>query len=243
MTKFLASVATPDEAAIALSAGADIIDLKDPATGALGAVSDEIIRDTRNRIDGKRPLSATIGDGPIAPETLVAKTKERAALGIDFVKIGFPKNNARQECFEALAPLAKKGTKLIAVFFANETFGPELIELAAKNYFTGVMFDTSDKDAGSLMKHRSTPELRGFISEARHLGLMAGLAGSLTAEDVEPLLQLNPDILGFRGALCVNSDRTSTLNLGACQAIRQRIPREEERVQTAAASLSVMTNG
>ena len=37
MTLLLASVIGPDEAAVALAYGADIIDLKDPANGALGA--------------------------------------------------------------------------------------------------------------------------------------------------------------------------------------------------------------
>ncbi|TIQ75182.1 MAG: dihydroneopterin aldolase, partial [Mesorhizobium sp.] len=39
MTRMLASVTGVDEAEIALSGGVDIVDLKDPKAGALGAVS------------------------------------------------------------------------------------------------------------------------------------------------------------------------------------------------------------
>ncbi|MGH8719286.1 MAG: (5-formylfuran-3-yl)methyl phosphate synthase, partial [Burkholderiales bacterium] len=44
--------------------------------------------------------------------------------------------------------------------------------------------------------------LARFISRAKSLGLMTGLAGSLKVEDVPSLLELGPDYLGFRSALC-----------------------------------------
>src|SRR5712691_8352699 len=50
MTKFLASVRDVSEAEIALAAGADIIDLKEPARGALGAVEPAIIAAAVRRI-------------------------------------------------------------------------------------------------------------------------------------------------------------------------------------------------
>ena len=43
MIRLLASVKDTDEAEIALSGGADIIDFKDPAHGALGALPVEVI--------------------------------------------------------------------------------------------------------------------------------------------------------------------------------------------------------
>ena len=49
MTLFLASVRDVAEAETALLAGADIIDLKDPAQGALGAVDPATTRSRRGR--------------------------------------------------------------------------------------------------------------------------------------------------------------------------------------------------
>ena len=75
MTLFLASVRDPAEAELALAAGADIVDLKDPGQGALGAVAPGVIAACVAAIAGRAPVSATIGDlpmngTPFAPRSL-----------------------------------------------------------------------------------------------------------------------------------------------------------------------------
>ena len=59
MTAFLASVMSAEEAGLALEGGADVIDLKDPTSGALGALPVAVIRAAVDRIAGRRPVSAT----------------------------------------------------------------------------------------------------------------------------------------------------------------------------------------
>ena len=61
MTGLLASVMTVEEAEAALAGGADIIDLKDPRRGALGALPAPVIRDCVAAIAGRQPVSATVG--------------------------------------------------------------------------------------------------------------------------------------------------------------------------------------
>ncbi|MGH8473542.1 MAG: (5-formylfuran-3-yl)methyl phosphate synthase, partial [Gammaproteobacteria bacterium] len=46
MTGFLASVASVQEARVVLEAGADVVDLKAPAQGVLGALPVAILRET-----------------------------------------------------------------------------------------------------------------------------------------------------------------------------------------------------
>ena len=58
---------------------------------------------------------------------------------------------------------------------------------------------------------------------ARQAGLLAGLAGSLTLDDVDPLLALRPDYLGFRGALCRGRRRVAQLDPDRVAAVRLRI--------------------
>ncbi len=89
MTKMLASVTGVAEAEIALAGGADIIDLKDPKAGALGAVPTDIIRQAVTSVAGRRATSAVCGDLPMEPETIRAKAEEIAATGVDYVKVGF----------------------------------------------------------------------------------------------------------------------------------------------------------
>ena len=108
MTLFLASVRDEAEAAIALLAGADIIDLKEPRRGALGALDRETTRSIVSLIGGRVPVSATIGDLPMHPETIGDAVLEKAACGVDYVKFGlFPDGDARR-CLDALRPLARR---------------------------------------------------------------------------------------------------------------------------------------
>ena len=65
LTLFLASVRDAEEAELALRAGADIVDLKDPEQGALGALTPDTIAACVKQVAGRAPVSATIGDRPL----------------------------------------------------------------------------------------------------------------------------------------------------------------------------------
>src|SRR5205823_2135975 len=60
--RLLVSVRGPVEACAALAGGADVIDAKDPACGALGAVSAERLAAIRRTVGAARPVSAALGD-------------------------------------------------------------------------------------------------------------------------------------------------------------------------------------
>lgn len=227
MTRMLASVTGPDEAEIAIAGGADIIDLKDPKAGALGAVATETIGRTVSSVAGRNPVSAVCGDLPMEPEMIRAKAREIAATGVDYVKIGFfPSENAAA-CAAALASLAGH-TKLIAVLFADLAPDFELLPVFAKHGFHGAMVDTADKAKGRLLDHLPPEHIPGFVSRAKSLGLMAGLSGSLETPDIPRLLPFAPDFLGFRGALCDRSKRTGSIDAEAVRRIRALIPEERQ---------------
>jgi dihydroneopterin aldolase len=225
MTKMLASVTGPDEAEIALSGGADIIDLKDPKAGALGAVPTGTIRRTVSFVAGRRPVSAVCGDLPMQPETIRARAEEIAAAGVDYVKVGFFPSDDAAACVAALAPLAGR-TKLIAVLFADLAPDFELLPVFAKHGFHGAMIDTAKKEKGRLLDHMPPERIPAFVERARSLDLMVGLSGSLEAPDIPRLLPFAPDFLGFRGALCDASGRAGSIDAGAVAKIRELIPEE-----------------
>lgn len=89
LPQFLASVTSVAEAAAALAGGADIIDCKNPAEGALGALPLDTVRAIRAVVPRGITLSATIGDLAPEPEAVTATAKTMAATGVDIVKIGF----------------------------------------------------------------------------------------------------------------------------------------------------------
>jgi dihydroneopterin aldolase len=228
----LASVRTADEAEIALSGGADIIDLKDPGVGSLGALPVKEIGRLCRLIAGRAPVSAVCGDLPMEPETIRATAEAIAATGIDYVKVGFfPSGNAA-DCAGALAGLASR-TKVVAVLFADLAPDFDLLSAFAANGFHGAMLDTADKSKGRLLDHLLPERIPPFVRRSKSLGLMTGLSGSLEEPDIPRLLPFHPDFLGFRGALCDRSRRTNAISAEAVRHIRALIP-EERREDTAA---------
>jgi dihydroneopterin aldolase len=231
MTKMLASVTGKAEAEIVIANGADIVDLKDPRTGALGALPIATIRQTIETIARRRPTSAVCGDLPMQPETIHDKVLEIASTGVDYVKVGFFPADNTAACAWALADLAKK-SKLIAVLFADRKPDLDLLPLFAEHGFHGIMIDTADKSNGRLLDHMPPERVPGFVAGAKRLGLTVGLAGSLEAPDVPRLLSSKPDFLGFRRALCSRAKRVKAIDPQAVAVIRALIPEERPSGRT-----------
>jgi dihydroneopterin aldolase len=74
--------------------------------------------------------------------------------------------------------------------------------------------------------------LETFVTRCHARGLIAGLAGALEAPDVPRLLPLNPDLLGFRSALCRAGNRKGELDAHAIAVIRGLIPAQNARGAT-----------
>lgn len=225
MTGMLASVADLAEARLAAAAGVDIIDLKAPRSGALGALPTETVRAIVAELHGPKPLSATIGDLPMNPPAVLAAVHEMAATGVDYVKIGFFPSGDWAGTVDALEPVAASGISLIAVLFADQALDLGRVHRLARAGFAGVMLDTMVKSRGSLTELRSPDALSGFVHRVKDSGMLCGLAGSLRAADIEPLLELKPDYLGFRGALCHGSKRVAGLDGAALAGIRAMLNR------------------
>ena len=220
MTGMLASVENLAEARQVLEAGVDIIDLKSPSEGSLGALPLETVGEIVQAIGGLRPLSATIGDLPMDPQRVFQAVEAMAGTGVDYVKIGlFSGGDWRQTVF-GLSPLASRRVRLVAVLFGD--LSPGLLQIAelAEAGFSAAMLDTLDKRGGPLTQVCSLGYLRDFVDEAKAYGMLCGLAGSFRQTDIPLLLKLRPDYLGFRGALCKRHDRTTGLDGNAVRNIR-----------------------
>jgi FolB domain-containing protein len=225
MTLLLASVTGSREAELAIAHDADIIDLKDPAKGALGALEPFLVREAVETIAGRRPASAVIGDLPMEPGAITAAVETMAATGVDYVKVGLFAGSKREDCIAALAGLARR-TKIVGVMFIDCEPKQELIGLMAESGFAGAMMDTARKDGGRLLDHADAVAIGDFVRACRSHGLFTGLAGSLEAADVPRLLLLAPDYLGFRSALCDRHDRRAGLDPAALSRIRGLIPHD-----------------
>ena len=233
MTGFLASVASLPEARIVHDAGVDVIDLKNPARGALGAVEPAVARAVAAALppregvgndSGAPVLSAAIGDLPVYAAELEAAVARMYALGPALIKVGVADPALSRFTLKALARLADKNIPVILVFYAESYRGAVDFHRLAGAGVKGVMLDTREKANGNLRRKLAPGVLARFVASSQGAGLIAGLAGSLGPEDIAPLLPLAPDYLGFRGALCERGRREGVLTAARVAALRQLIP-------------------
>jgi (5-formylfuran-3-yl)methyl phosphate synthase len=227
MSLMLASVNCLAEAQMVYQFNVDIIDLKQPERGALGALHIDAITEIIANIDTGVEISATIGDLPMQPDLLVNAVCEYAATGVDYVKVGFFPGGELRACISALSGLTSRFS-LIAVLFADNSPDFAILPELANAGFRGVMLDTMNKQNGRLTQLLSVAELSDFVEVARSLGLISGLAGSLNTDDIGNLLPVNADYLGFRGALCRLGCRTSELDQKQIALIRCLLENKEK---------------
>lgn len=232
--RFLASVRDLAEAQAAHALGAEVIDLKEPAAGALGAVPDaERARIVAALGHDYPPISATVGDLPFAADALLPPIARASAAGVDLVKFGvFGAPDA------ALAEYAKLDSalraappraRLVVLLLADELPDLDAALALARGAMqvhgvVGVMLDTARKgpQARRLAQVYTTAELTQFVAAVHDAGGFAGLAGSLQLEDIEALVTTGADVLGFRGALCAGP-REAVLDAAACSRVRDQL--------------------
>jgi uncharacterized protein (UPF0264 family) len=223
MTGMLASVMSLEEAALVLAAKVDIIDLKQPASGALGALDLDLVKQIVKSIQGQCPVSATIGDLPMQPDIIFKAVKAMSETGVDYIKIGCFPGNDSHGTVARLQSLAQQNQDLIAVLFADKAIDFTLLDSLKISGFKGVMLDTMHKNKGSLTEILEQNEIERFVCGAKSRQLLCGLAGSLRLTDIPELLALQPDYLGFRGALCEQHNRTATLSKAALAEVKEAV--------------------
>jgi uncharacterized protein (UPF0264 family) len=217
--RLLVSVRDDWEAECALEAGADLIDLKDPNAGALGALDPNLIGAILGTVAGRQPTSATTGDLPPDPALLCAAAQRIAASGVDYVKVGLWPGEGRTEAILRLGAALAGRTRLVGVILADVDLDLGLVPVMADAGFAGAMLDCARKGP-SLVERLGPATLGQFVALCHFHGLLAGLAGSLRTADIPQLAGLGADVLGFRGGLCQGFDRTRPLDPDAvCEAV------------------------
>lgn len=219
MTSLLLSVRNAEETLLALQTQVGIIDFKDPALGALGALPAAQVQALLRLVAARKLTSATIGDVPMTPDLIVPSALAMAETGVDMVKVGIFTDGKPLACIQALSGLAEKSVNLVAVLMADQQPDLNLVAAIAQAGFKGVMLDTAVKDRSGLLQHLQTEEIQRFVALARQHHLMVGLAGELRHQQVLRLLPLAPDYIGIRGAASRDQDRISCLDVGHIEGL------------------------
>jgi uncharacterized protein (UPF0264 family) len=216
--KLLISPTNEKEAIEAIAGGADIIDVKNPAEGALGANYPWVIKKIRELTPKNLEVSCTLGEVPNLPGSISLAALGAASLGVDYIKVGLyglktPQqatlllqnvNQAAKECNPKI--------KVVAVAYADATkigaIDPLLIPEIVKNAQVEVaMIDTFIKDGKTTFDHLTTEKVKEFVDSAHDFGLEVALAGSLRKQHLTIVHRLGADVVGLRGAACTNCDR------------------------------------
>jgi uncharacterized protein (UPF0264 family) len=221
------------EARAALAGGADILDVKNPKEGSLGANFPWAIRAVVDLAGGRVPVSATIGDLDYKPGTASLAALGAAVSGADYIKAGLLGVKTRTQAEEMLEGIVKavkdfdSGKKVVASGYSDYAragcVSPMLLPAAAAKAGADlVMVDTAVKDGRSTFEFMSEQELKDFISLGHREGLEVALAGTIGFEHLEMLKRLNPDIIGVRGIVC-GGDRRSAIRAELVEKLKQAI--------------------
>ncbi len=208
---------------IALGAGAGILDAKDPRGGSLGACAPSILRAiVARRGLSDVPVSAALGDAADQPGTFALAAAGAAACGADYLKVGlrFAADEDRAVAFLTAVVVAARAVSprvrvIVAAYAEAASIGTvppaHLPEIAIRSAASGCLIDTAVKDGRSLLDHLDAGSLARFVAGCRERGLLCGLAGSLSLSQVPRLLEIGPDVVGVRGAIC-EGGRTGRLD-------------------------------
>lgn len=248
--KLLLSATSLDEATKLLDWGAEILDVKNPSEGSLGAQPPWVIGEIVTMARGRgASTSAALGDFPAKPGTAALAAYAAGSLGVDYIKVGLFGPRTRAQAAALLASVrraaesATSGVRIIAAGYADsfqfDGLPPrELINAARDSGCDGVMLDTVQKCGCNLFTCLAESELGAFVAGARESRLSVGLAGSIGIEHLPALHRLAPDVIGVRSAICVTRNRTAAIDEAATREFVRRVASLAAAAATATSHLS-----
>jgi uncharacterized protein (UPF0264 family) len=210
----LVSVRSAEEALAALAGGADLIDVKEPKLGSLGAATSQVWQEVAAAIGTARPLSAALGElfafEPVSPMAL---------QGYRYAKLGLSdcvqRFDWRDRWHAALATLPPWISPVAVVYADHETAGappPEEILRSGRAFgCRTLLVDTFDKQRGDVFAEMGREGIANLFAEARGYGTQVVLAGSLRLSCLPQVVDLSPDYIAIRGAVC-RPTRAGALN-------------------------------
>jgi len=200
------------------SLAADIIDVKKPSEGSLGANFPWVIREIKSL--SNKPVSAAIGDFDYKPGGASLAAYGAACSGADYIKIGlmFDGIEKASDLIESVVKAVKdefpEKRVVISAYSDYLRLGSispfDMAPLVAEAGADLAMIDTGIKDGKSTFDFMDEASLTRFTWKNHDLGIGTAIAGALKMEDIPILKRINPDIIGVRGMVC-GGDRNASI--------------------------------
>ncbi|VAX42258.1 hypothetical protein MNBD_PLANCTO02-179 [hydrothermal vent metagenome] len=241
--QLLVSVRNLAEAKIAVTAGCDLLDIKEPQNGPLGMQRINVINKITEFAKQEEEIASLSKTFPLISAALGEVIEWEFKIGsvavpseLSFLKLGLcclgKKNRMYKEWVSRWMTVRHRIEKgfsksspppqWIAVAYADveEANSPtlqEILEAAIATNCAGFLIDTFAKDGSTLFDSISEKELTELSLRAKEHHLMFAVAGSLREETLPLLVPVNPDIIGIRSAACCNQSRTEEISQQAIQ--------------------------
>ena len=237
-----------EEAKAVAAGGADIVDIKNTQEGSLGANFPWVIKSIVETIKAENiTFSATLGDLPYKPGTAALAAYGAAHAGARYIKAGMYGTKTINEASEVMLAVRKScdlydpSITVVTAGYAdyrriNGLSPSSLVKAARASSSNVVMVDTAIKDGKSLIDNMSLVEIKDFVEEAHDANLAVALAGSVRTADLESLFHTGADIIGVRGAVCDEGDRTTSIKTEAVSKFMEEVLKLKRKTNAPAAS-------
>ncbi|KAA1260019.1 hypothetical protein LF1_25570 [Rubripirellula obstinata] len=225
LPEFLVSAASMEEFdLLATISQVDIIDLKDPAWGAISPASIDLwnlVAAKSSQLPKHQHLSAALGEfdqanqcaKQLPPQFRFAKMGSSECDHVDLL----------MQRWRTIKNHLHASTELVAVAYADfksaKSIDPMKVLLGAKaGGLKRILIDTFQKDGRTSIDHLGIDQLRAFADAAYENGIWWSLAGSIDLAQVDQLSLngIHPDCIGVRGAVC-DGGRSTSLSEEKCR--------------------------
>ncbi|TWT31464.1 (5-formylfuran-3-yl)methyl phosphate synthase [Blastopirellula retiformator] len=235
MTQLLVSVRSAAEARAALAGGADLIDVKEPTLGSLGAAKPQVWREVIDQIDGQLSVSVALGEISDRGSRFDADSFRGASM----VKFGLA-NMADVANWRTIATARYQQVPpecvRVAVYYVDQSRANcpplnEVLRWSREISATAVLLDTYVKDGQSLFDFVSARELAQTIAAIHAGDQLAACGGSLAEAHFSAAIEAGADVLAVRGAACAGS-RTGEVREERVAALRRSLNSFESEATT-----------
>lgn len=216
-TGLLVSVRSVDEVDAALSGGADLIDVKEPAKGPLGPAEAEVVSAVIARVKNRVPVSAALGEW--SPNA-ITDAHWHLELKLNYLKWGLAGYSPRPGWGEDLLDTRRElpvGMEMVAVAYADweraKSVPPgEMVRFAKRFRFKAFLLDTWGKDGKNLLDFASPGELAELVASLKRVEMTVAIGGSLRPEHLKQLKSVTPDYYAVRTSACAGGKRDGVVD-------------------------------
>ncbi|MFB6199665.1 MAG: (5-formylfuran-3-yl)methyl phosphate synthase [Candidatus Nanohaloarchaea archaeon] len=98
--KALVTVVEPEEVDVVVEASPDIVDIKNPEEGSLGAPTPNVLENILDMLPPGTETSVAVGDVPDLPGTVAMAVRGASEYDVDYIKVGLKGPETEEEAFD-----------------------------------------------------------------------------------------------------------------------------------------------